>query len=326
MSSAVSGPLRRFAFTPSNTPRSVPDEVRAFLFAEGAGCWALIDAALAPGLPEAVEQAGLQALCLYSGEAARTLADTAPWLVRLDPDSSLAARLFAKSDAPWDLWGRARSVLVRSPAAAQDLRRHFRRFLRASEDAPNAPFFRFYDGMILSDWIKANADRPGRAAAFLGVGEDGGPLCHALALDPGEGGTDLLVLLSSDLPAPDAASWRLDDRDRAALAAGVERRLVDGLAARLQPIFARLEPAHAGQAPVYAAGAFDFVRRMGDGRTAAPDDCFQLALIAFMLGPARNDVLTGPVISEPLIPVSHRIALVRESLFAALRHAEKERL
>jgi hypothetical protein len=324
MSLSVPGIPRRVAFAPSGTPAAVPDELRAFLFADGGACWALLDAALVPGLPETVEHAGLEALCLYAGEAAQTLADTAPWLVRLDPDSRFTVRLFARSDAPWDLWGKARAVLVRSPARSQDLRRHFRRFLRAREDSQNAPFFRFYDGMILADWVEGNAHRPARAAAFLGVGDDGAPLCHALALDRGTGEAEMLMLMSSDLPPPETSPWRLDDGDRAALAAGVERRMVARLADRLRPVFTRLEPAHAGQADDYAAGAVDFVRRMGDGRTALLEDCYQLALLSFLLGPARNDVLAGPVISEQLVPVSHRIALVRESLFAAMRQAEKE--
>ena len=67
------------------------------------------------------------------------------------------------------------------------------------------------------------------------------------------------------------------------------------------------------------------MRRFGRGQIAdIEDDCFQLALVAFLPGPSWRRVAEGPLMRDPLVPISQRIALLRESCFAALEQVPPE--
>jgi len=65
-----------------------------------------------------------------------------------------------------------------------------------------------------------------------------------------------------------------------------------------------------------------FIRRLGSGQIGDIEkDCFQHALVAFLLWPSRRAVSQGPQMRETLVPISQRRALLRESYFAALNSA-----
>ena len=99
-------------------------------------CFALLDSAAVPGLPEMLEGSGLEHRILYAGDAAETLADAAPWLVRLEPGSRFVRGLFTRGEAPWDLWDARAGVLMRGDTTVAALRDHLRHFtrLRSRED------------------------------------------------------------------------------------------------------------------------------------------------------------------------------------------------
>lgn len=95
---------------------------------------------------------------------------------------------------------------------------------------------------------------------------------------------------------------------------------MDRVAVRLHTRFARIDPAQSDKAAPYARVAMGFIRRFGSGQIADLEmDCFQLALGAFLMGPSWRAVSEGHLMRDPLVPMSQRIALLRESYFAALQ-------
>ena len=145
----------------------VPDCLRPLLFSpDQGGCFALLDAAAITDLPLILETCGLAHDCLFQGEALASMAEVAPWIVRLDPDSLLTRRLLSDTGDGWGLWGDG-AVFLRSAASLDDLRRHFRRFTRLYDAATGKwLFFRFYAAATMRGMISAMA--PARLARFAG--------------------------------------------------------------------------------------------------------------------------------------------------------------
>lgn len=107
--------------------------------------YALLDAAKVPNLREMIESSGLENRCIFSGHTFDELADVAPWLVRLEPGHLFVRRLFEKGDAPWELWNRDAGIFLRSSLSIDDLRRHLKKFTKASDGSGQNYFVRFWE-------------------------------------------------------------------------------------------------------------------------------------------------------------------------------------
>lgn len=109
--------------------------------------YAILDAAKIPGLPELLVASGLDFQCLFQGDAFDELKDVAPWIVRLEDDSSFTRNLFTRSDAPWHLWDDEPGIFLRSRDTLNELRGHFRKFTKIDTHQNETVFFRFWDGV-----------------------------------------------------------------------------------------------------------------------------------------------------------------------------------
>src|SRR2546430_2006261 len=76
------------------------------------------------------------ARCLYEGEIARPLAETAPYLVAVQPWDSFTELILD------DGWGQSWGIFLSSSAPAPDLRRHLRRFLMVADEEGRSLYFR----------------------------------------------------------------------------------------------------------------------------------------------------------------------------------------
>jgi len=118
---------------------------RAWVDAEH--CFAVLDACDAPAVYERMLAAPpTEAVCLYRETADASLDMVAPWLVRVD------AAMFA-----WitqTLWAEPFGILVRSGGSLEELRFHFRRFLRVRSPEGEAWMFRFYDPRVLPSFLE----------------------------------------------------------------------------------------------------------------------------------------------------------------------------
>jgi hypothetical protein len=148
------------AFTPPGEAEPLPPEVAASvpralaaLRAElggpsGPRLYALLDAARDPRILQLLLESVDDHRSLYDGVKGEALADVAPYLVALRPDSGLLERLVTEG------WGRSWGMYVKSRHAMTAVRRHFRRFLMVENDETSQRmYFRFYDPRVLRDFM-----------------------------------------------------------------------------------------------------------------------------------------------------------------------------
>ena len=119
---------------------------------------ALLDAAREPRIVPVLKQATVDSCCLYAGSMPTAIEEVAPYLVALERGTVATARLIDLT------WGNGAAVFVHSTASRQDLRRHFRRFLRVRDEGGKSYIFRFYDPRVLRPFLQVV---PGRRAASL---------------------------------------------------------------------------------------------------------------------------------------------------------------
>ena len=116
--------------------------------------YAVLDAASVFGLPERLENSGLEHACLFSGNAARDYGASAPWLVRLVPDHALTRSLTGTRDGDPLGWKAGPGLMIRSPLSLEGLRRHLRRFTMVGDETGRKRlYFRFYDPRVFRTLI-----------------------------------------------------------------------------------------------------------------------------------------------------------------------------
>ena len=118
------------------------------LFAEAdMRVYAVLDGASMPGLRSSLFTHEPEFVCLYRGELQPDMAEVAPYLVRLDPDTDFPWWLLAKG------WGKHWGILAQSRADIRTLRRHFRTFLIVYDSTGKPLYFRWYDPRVLSVYL-----------------------------------------------------------------------------------------------------------------------------------------------------------------------------
>jgi len=127
----------------------IVEAVRSFLFKEdGTNAFVILDGASVPDLldklygPESPEFE-----CLYSGELKPDLAEVAPYLVRLQPDSEFTQWVIEQG------WGNHWGIFALSPADLREMRHHFRRFLTVHDSSGKPLLFRYYDPRVLRAYL-----------------------------------------------------------------------------------------------------------------------------------------------------------------------------
>lgn len=103
--------------------------------------YAVMDGAMIEGLPARLAQVAPDAACLFEGALDPMLSAAAPWLVKLDPDSS--ATQMALRDGWNGHWGIV--LLTDAGLDLRAVRSHLRRVLRVRAPDGASMLFRFYD-------------------------------------------------------------------------------------------------------------------------------------------------------------------------------------
>lgn len=104
--------------------------------------YAILDGASNPELLKMLWQHEPQHLCLYRGELDAEMAQVAPYLVRLLPDSPF-------TDEVLKGWGRHWGIFLFTRADLRALRKHFRTFLIVHGPDGQPLYFRYYDPRVL---------------------------------------------------------------------------------------------------------------------------------------------------------------------------------
>jgi hypothetical protein len=123
------------------------ERLRTLADESSAQVYALIDGARDERIAPALRASGAAARCLFDGDLHPELAAAAPYLVSLTADSSFTATFVAEG------WAHAWGVPLTAAAGLDELRRHFRRFLRVADEAGRPLLFRYYDPRVLRVYL-----------------------------------------------------------------------------------------------------------------------------------------------------------------------------
>jgi len=129
---------------------SVAVSLRRELFVdETANVYAILDGASVPGLLGKLDEHSPEHVCLFTGQDDPELAETAPYLVRLDAESPFMDWVLEKG------WGKHWGIFAAVPAEVpfRDLRKHFRSFLRVRDPDGNPLLFRYYDPRVFRVYL-----------------------------------------------------------------------------------------------------------------------------------------------------------------------------
>ena len=124
------------------------DALLAALFAPGPGgaprdVYAVLDAARDPRIHRWIHARAMDFTSLYAGALARDLREVAPYLVHLYRGEPFTRELLTLG------WGRSWGIFVSADATMEQLRLHFRRFLRVRDEGGRRLLFRWYDPRVL---------------------------------------------------------------------------------------------------------------------------------------------------------------------------------
>lgn len=105
--------------------------------------YAVLDGASIPDLLEHLTADAPDHVCLYRGELSDELAEAAPYLVQLLPDTPFTEWVLGEG------WGNHWGIFALSPVDIRAMRKHFRTFLIVKDPEGNQIYFRYYDPRVL---------------------------------------------------------------------------------------------------------------------------------------------------------------------------------
>jgi len=111
--------------------------------------FAVLDGAAIPDLLQQLHEQQPERVCLYRGELEPDMAEVAPYLVKLEPDSDFTDWLIEKG------WGRHWGIFALSHESLSAMRRHFRAFLVVYSPENKPIYFRYYDPRVMRVYLPA---------------------------------------------------------------------------------------------------------------------------------------------------------------------------
>ena len=133
--------------------------------------YVILDGARDDRIAPAVRGSKLPESCLYAGDLPSELASVAPYLAKLQRDHPFTGMVLEEG------WGKSWGIFVLSTADLEELRRHFRRFLKVQDEKGKTLIFRYYDPRVLRVYLPTCNAREllalfGPASLFVLEGED----------------------------------------------------------------------------------------------------------------------------------------------------------
>ncbi|MEO6786738.1 MAG: DUF4123 domain-containing protein [Chthoniobacteraceae bacterium] len=139
--------------TPSEAPQlsgeAAVQALQPILFADNHNghvlhTYAVLDGAAVPELLDQLYgDEPPEFVCLYSGDLEPDMAECAPYLIELTPDSAFTKWLLSAG------WGKKWGIFAQSPENLKTMRRHFRTFLMVKDPDGKQVYFRYYDPRVL---------------------------------------------------------------------------------------------------------------------------------------------------------------------------------
>ena len=160
--------------------KSQIEQLHDHLFGEPKTCvYAILDGASIPDLLPTFESTDAKHVCLYRGELDPELAQSAPYLVLMQPETMLTNWILSGFGKHWGIFAVSRSNMM-------EMRQHFRRFILV-HDVNGKPFyFRYYDPRVFQAYLtNCNSEKRqmlfGPVMRFFMEGEEAGSLLRFVA-------------------------------------------------------------------------------------------------------------------------------------------------
>lgn len=307
--------------------KTVPDALYEPLFGQpddtNLHTYAILDAAKVPNLPELLEVSGLEHRCLFKGDAYDELKDVAPWIVQLEDENNFTRNLFTRSDAPWHVWDNEPGIYLRSGGTLDDMWKHFRKFTRIQEENGKWVYFRFWDVKLSSEYWSHFATSTERVTRFF-HGRDGSQSYSVGLLI--QGSFKWLRPSLNSLPQLSIMkeAFAFNKADFTFFQSQIDLRLKKEVAARLNFELADAPNTMRFKIIDVVEVAFKFIKERSDRRPITSDACFSLSFLIIIWGDFASAVLSGPIFSERLLPIGHRIKLAQVTYFVTVRKLVSE--
>jgi len=109
--------------------------------------YAVLDGASVPGLVRKLWEVKPKYYCLFPGELEPDMAEVAPYVVELEPDSQFTQWVI---DGGWgNHWG----IFASAPEDLRKMRGHFRSLVKVMDEAGTPMYFRFYDPRVMRTFL-----------------------------------------------------------------------------------------------------------------------------------------------------------------------------
>ena len=123
------------------------DKFHKILFSDDeSNVYTVLDGASVPNIIENLAKYKAESICLYRGELDPELAQTAPYLVHLKPDTALTNWVLTGVGHHW-------GIFATSKANIKAMRKHFRTFLMVYDPKGELMYFRYYDPRVLRVYL-----------------------------------------------------------------------------------------------------------------------------------------------------------------------------
>jgi hypothetical protein len=128
--------------------RKTLDAIAATLFEDDeTNVYAVLDGASIPDLLDNLYELQPEHFCLYRGELEPDIAETAPYLVRLERDTDFSDWAIDKG------WGNHWGIFAVSDESLIAMRNHLRKFLIVYDPENRPLYFRYYDPRVLRMYL-----------------------------------------------------------------------------------------------------------------------------------------------------------------------------
>jgi len=109
--------------------------------------FAVLDGASVPDLLRSLAEHEPEYVCLYRGELKPDVAEVAPYLVHLEPETDFMRWVAGEG------WGKHWGIFASSSSNLRTLRQHFRSFLTVHDPDGKAMLFRYYDPRVMRTFL-----------------------------------------------------------------------------------------------------------------------------------------------------------------------------